>query len=278
MDTTGRAEATYVVREVMAQPLGASLTVAAEPRGKVLPLNSKRLKVAQLQRLARALSLPTSTSGNELQQMIDGKLEELKKKPRNVTVVITEAERGVERLALWDDNGSFLNVVPETPEGEGDKDRTDSEPTTEELQSALDRVLEENALLKTQLTQQQAALEEERERVGALEKENERLEEITSPGRVSELEEELKREKDKMKSVWRMQCEQLAQYDSEVSEKETEITELKAKLAKHGKPDDEVVKGGTGRTGERNSSPSVSKVMARRPQLMRSQVKTRNCG
>ena len=263
MDTSGRAEATYVVREVMAQPLGASSTVAADPRGKVLPLNSKRLKAAQLQRLARALSLPTSTSGDELRQMIDGKLEELEKEPRNVTVVITEAECGAERLALWDDDGSFLDVHPETPEGEGDEDRTDSEPTTEELQSALDRALEENALLKTQMTQQQAALEEERERVEALEKENERLQETTSPGRVSELEEELKREKDRMKSVWRMQCEQLVQYDSEVSEKETQITELKAELAKHAKPDGEVVKGGTGRTAECNSSPSPCKVTRR---------------
>jgi len=34
-----------------------------------------------------------------------------------------------------------------------------------------------------------------------------------------------------MKSVWRMQCEQLAQYDSKIAEREIEITELKAKLA-----------------------------------------------
>jgi len=39
-------------------------------------------------------------------------------------------------------------------------------------------------------------------------------------------------ERDKTKSVWRMQCEQLAQYDSEIAEKEIEIAELKARLAR----------------------------------------------
>ena len=68
--------------ERMALPLDTSTTPGAslsdgvtEPRGKVLPLNSKRLKTVQLQRLARALSIPTSASGDELRQLIDGKLE-----------------------------------------------------------------------------------------------------------------------------------------------------------------------------------------------------------
>ena len=67
---------------MMAQPLDTSTTSSAslsdgvtELRGKVLPLNSKRLKTVQLQRLARALSIPTSASGDELHQLIDGKVE-----------------------------------------------------------------------------------------------------------------------------------------------------------------------------------------------------------
>ena len=40
-----------------------------------LPLNSKRLKTVQLQRLAQALFILMSASGNELHQLMDDKLE-----------------------------------------------------------------------------------------------------------------------------------------------------------------------------------------------------------
>ena len=149
---------------------GASLSDrVTEPRGKVLPLNSKRLRTVQLQRLARALSIPTSASGDELRQLIDGKLEGMEREPRNVQVVISEAEHGPARLSL--------------------KER------------GLKRILEE---------------------------EKRKLEESASPARVSELESELKREK--MKSMWRMQCEQMVQCDNEIAEREAEIVELRAKL------------------------------------------------
>ena len=106
----------------MAQPLDTP--TLDEPRGKVLPLNSKRLKTTQLQRLARALSLPTSASGDELRLMIDGKLGEMEKEPRNVQVVIAKAEHGAERLSLWDDDGSFLDVDPGSPDGDGGEKET----------------------------------------------------------------------------------------------------------------------------------------------------------
>ena len=228
----------------MAQPLDTSTTSSAslsdgvaEPRGKVLPLNSKRLKTVQLQRLARALSIPTSASGDELRQLIDGKLEGMEREPRNVQVVILEAEHGAERLSLWDDDGAFLEIDPEIEHvgARGGEDGVETEPvvTVEGLQAALDCALEENKRLKTQLEQQQETLEKERGLMGLLEEEKRKLEESALPARVSELEGELKREREKMKSMWRMQCEQMVQCDNEIAEREAEISELRAKLAEH---------------------------------------------
>jgi len=54
-----------------------------------LPLNSKRLKRSQLERLAKALDLPTSASSDELRQLIDGKLTDQGKEARNVQVDAT---------------------------------------------------------------------------------------------------------------------------------------------------------------------------------------------
>jgi len=92
--------------------------------------------------------------------MIDGKLGEMEKEPRNVQVVISEAEHGVERLSLWDDDGLFLDVDPGSPDGGGGEKETESAATVGELQAALDHALEENAQLRVELQQQQMALEE----------------------------------------------------------------------------------------------------------------------
>ena len=47
---------------------------------------------------------------------------------------------------------------------------------------------------------------------------------------VSNLKSEIQKEKEKVKETWRLNCEQLAQYDAESMAKEAEITSLKEKL------------------------------------------------
>ena len=59
-------------------------------------MNSKRLWREQLEWLARALQLPTSVSGDEMQQMIDGKLSDGGKQTPNVQVVMGDTDPGVE--------------------------------------------------------------------------------------------------------------------------------------------------------------------------------------
>ena len=53
-------------------------------RRVVYPLNSKRIKLAQLHQLAEALELPAATSSPNLQIMLEEKLRELERMPENV--------------------------------------------------------------------------------------------------------------------------------------------------------------------------------------------------
>ena len=45
---------------------------------------------------------------------------------------------------------------------------------------------------------------------------------------VSRLREEVEREKERVRQLWRMNCEQIAGYDNECAEKDTEIARLRA--------------------------------------------------
>ena len=56
-------------RQAMAEQLSEGI---GEPHGKALPLNSKGLTTAQLQRIVRGLEVHTTARGDELRQMVDG--------------------------------------------------------------------------------------------------------------------------------------------------------------------------------------------------------------
>ena len=55
------------------------------PRAR-LPLNSKRLTSEQIKRVERALGVPTDASVDEVCVMIEGKLNEMERDPKNVQV------------------------------------------------------------------------------------------------------------------------------------------------------------------------------------------------
>ena len=76
------------------------------------------------------------------------------------------------------------------------------------------------------------APEEARRMVTQLRTENEHLEESTVPREeVGDLMTQLEEQKAKVKSIWRMNCDQIRVYDIECCAKETEIVNLKARLA-----------------------------------------------
>ncbi len=81
-----------------------------EPRGRRLPLNSKRLTGAHLRQIGGALGLPTGRSGEETRQLIEGKLAE-----RGDTLVqVYLAEEPQVRTVMWlvDSGGPFMQTLP----------------------------------------------------------------------------------------------------------------------------------------------------------------------
>ena len=91
--------------------------------GKLMPLNSRRVTGPILWSVAAMLGLPTHASAEELRQMINGRLEQVGRKPRDVLVAVgwgtVEAEEPG-HVWLHDGEGPFLDgeLLPaDAPEG-----------------------------------------------------------------------------------------------------------------------------------------------------------------
>ena len=104
---------------------------ASEEKGlqwsKVLPLNSRRLSTAVLRKIAHAMGLPVSVTGNELRQLIEGKLIATGREPKSVQVLIGMSESGEESLGLQDEAGVFVEVEAEAAAGAIIEEQIDAE-------------------------------------------------------------------------------------------------------------------------------------------------------
>ena len=72
------------------------------PEGITYPLNSKKLVVSLLRRLAAMLELPSEGTAAMLRQLIEEKLVELEYEPRNIQVIVTSVDS---KLYLVDESG-----------------------------------------------------------------------------------------------------------------------------------------------------------------------------
>ena len=81
----------------------------------VFPLNSKTLKLCQLQQLATALELPPRAAGDDLRVMLEEKLRTMGKNPSSIQVVVDEQENGTEKLSLQDEEGLLLSISTNFP-------------------------------------------------------------------------------------------------------------------------------------------------------------------
>ena len=170
--------------------------------GRPLPLNSKKLTGVLLKQLARGLEIPTSSSGDDLRTLIEGKLGEMGHDPRNTQAVLQEAETGI-NISLQDAEGVFLTVKPITVEL-GGLDDPPGETADEASAESVDEL--------------RAALREAKEQQAARELE------------VTKLHEQLEKEKERYRKLWSLNCAQLAEFDSAVSAKDEEIDQLKVRL------------------------------------------------
>ena len=177
--------------------------VAAGRRcGRSLPLNSRRLTGALLKQLADGMGLPISGSLDSVRQLIDGKLEELGRDPRNVQVILQEHGSQGTHISLQDEEGVFLRVEPKrSAEREGER-------TSWESGESIER----------------EGVGEEAELIRALQSE------------VAALKAELQRQKGRVKETWRLSCTQLAETDSALTEKDEEIARLREELAQARRP------------------------------------------
>ena len=71
-------------------------------------LNSRRVTRSQLWAVAEKLGLPTSATGEDLAQIVSGKLTEEGRDPKNVQIVLSD-----DQLQLEDMDGVFLTVTLE---------------------------------------------------------------------------------------------------------------------------------------------------------------------
>ena len=124
---------------------------------KPLPLNSKRLKVAFMKRIATSMSLPTAGSADDVRQMIEGQLTEMGKEPQRVQVLVS-GESG--RIHL-DVDGPFLDVEPEEESGSS----THDDDEEQDLESALHESRELTAQLQEEVSALPKGTNRARERV-----------------------------------------------------------------------------------------------------------------
>ena len=160
--------------------------------GRVYPLNSRRLKVKHLRLLAESLELPTAASADEVRQMVEGTLREMKREPENVQVIVEERRQVVTELTvtMMDETGVLKTIK---------KTETKTTPTTcnchcteelENLRGQRDHLENTAELLTTRLTQLGLQLEDEQA---------------------------------KNRRAWRENCERVQALDAELAEREAEL-------------------------------------------------------
>ena len=195
----------------------ASEAVAERARvGRPLPLNSRRLTANIVNRIAKAPELPHSASLDNMKQMVEGTLTERGEEPRNIQVALIEGVEGVV-IELQNEDGAFLTIEPE-PEIERDHE----EPGTDEAVGA-ETACEAEDGTESDSRAREAELETELDR---LMEENTALQE-----EVSGLRDGMEGARRKYNELWRINCEQLVEHDVSLAAKEDEVESLKKRIA-----------------------------------------------
>ena len=96
--------------------------IPSAPAGKMnetpFPLNSRRLTGLYLRSIAKVIGLPTAGTAEETRVMIDGRLTEMGRDPRNVQVVVRSGPHG-ETLSLRDVEGTFVDATIALKDSDG---------------------------------------------------------------------------------------------------------------------------------------------------------------
>ena len=203
-------------------------------RGRVLPttfpLNSRRLTARVIKGIARELGLDVSAGAREdILLAVEGKIGHMGREPQNVRVEITEYD-GKTIAVMRDEQGTVVESTLE--EAQSEQDRNLGEESSGDVDRESDGVT-----IREGLGNKTAALEDEisrlaSENVELREKTSRLSEDITSLNvEVSRLRGGMEEEREKYRRLWRDSCQQLAEYDGAISEKEVEVATLKVRVA-----------------------------------------------
>ena len=250
MDSEGSPNATNVQATEKDHPLDDFDSEDKEegswPKGIVYPLNSKKIVMEQLRRLVRILDVSLDGSLDTLRQLIEGKLIQLDREPRNTQVVVSSEDA---RLYLVDDSGiiseecehvsrenfNSTHTAHETP----NKSRT---PTPELINESTDVEVLRTALHKARLEIEglRAAMNERDVTLTGLRAELESVrEELVASSSATQalrtemgtLKQSLKSQTAKAKQFWAQKCEQLLAHEAELEDKDAIISNLQEQLA-----------------------------------------------
>ena len=165
-----------------------------------MPLNSRRVTRSQLRAVAEELLLPTSATGEDLAQIVSGKLSEEGRDSKSVQVVLSDNQ-----LQLADMGSVFLTVALEEA---AEEQRTEPEKDSEDG--------EDGRVDDTRPT---------KEEFQRLQAEKEDLEQ-----RLAEKEAELQRQTERYAQLWRLNCYQLGEFDRLIEEKDAKVRELTCRV------------------------------------------------
>ena len=164
-----------------------------------LPFNSKRLTAEQIKRVTRALDVPTEAAATEVRVMIEGNLRELGREPANVQVLMSTSG-----MSLLDEGEEFM-VIPVDHDGEDRPEEQESEGSSQDGSG------NEAEQLRTELQGARAEIEALNATVAALQT-------------------QVDEGKERIKRLWRTNCQYLTELDNELFSRDAEIERLKRQI------------------------------------------------
>ena len=196
------------------------------PEGAIYPLNSKKIVVSQLRRLASMLELPSEGTSATLRQVIEGKLVELGHEPRNTQVIVASVDS---TLYLVDESGIIGQESEHvSPENLNTNNNSHVINDIETLRGQLREACLEIEGLRGRVHERDETLAGLR---AEIETANAGLQDARAEAET--LRREVKTQTAKAKRFWAQKCEQLLAQEAIVEEKDAEITRLQAQISSH---------------------------------------------
>ena len=225
------------------------------PDGRILPLNARGVTQPFLRAIAQALGLPERGSKDQLLASVEGKLGETHEVP-NVQVVIQEGDVTVLSLVDNVNEGAFLKTEiaaaaeTTTSPAHSQKDSGSEQGSQDEVTQLREEMkrLQREAQMEVERVQQVASAELEaaqQEKTAEVERVRREM-----AAEIELLRAQLKKEKERAKKLWALNCKRMAEQENLLVEKDMEIEELRVRLV------DYSVHGGTV-GGHEESTPTV---------------------